>query len=554
MTSEALAGLFSTDEGVNDFMSWLKEDSGYSKAEKKTVLRRIVDFFDRIIEAIKETIQNGELSKTAREFAQMQADKAAEIREMFLEALDGINGKKRESAGSETKDSRKKSYVSRDGHFLSYRETGGSDAHEQALRWSARDSVKDGDKKLAYCNGSWYIIIKDLSDLEGYQVGKKINGEKYERKEREIREYNRKRHESDMVQQVDEYHSDYKRSNSSSNGGYGSDVNGSEYKTKGGQVRSVDRATSQREKTRIGSGQNTFGSNENWGRTGTERLTDSEVKNSLKLTDSEGNELSEEQRKFFENSKVRDEDGNLLVVYHGTDADFTVFDRTKGRSSMDIQGSFFSPWELDASGYGADVKAYYLDIKNPASEGVAYKALNKFKGQNYAGVKAREYLESLGYDGVNNSGEEYIAFNPQQIKSIDNLNPTDNPDIRYSLRQSLGITNEGDSNSSLLSQNEEYRKLISELQTQLGKRHFVDAKKVQTLARVIKEDYRSTIRTDELSAMLGDFYDSVANNKGLSWDVVRIKTREIAEAVVSKSKNSFCNFSFNPRSLYKGAT
>ena len=38
----------------------------------------------------------------------MQADKAAEIREMFLEALDGINGKKRKNTESETKDSRKK--------------------------------------------------------------------------------------------------------------------------------------------------------------------------------------------------------------------------------------------------------------------------------------------------------------------------------------------------------------------------------------------------------------------------------------------------------------
>ncbi len=37
--------------------------------------------------------------------------------------------------------------------------------------------------------------------------------------------------------------------------------------------------------------------------------------------------------------------------------------------------------------------------------------------------------------------------------------------------------------------------------------------------------------------MLGSFYSSIANNKGLSWDVVKIKTREIAEAVVSKSKN-----------------
>lgn len=52
------------------------------------------------------------------------------------------------------------------------------------------------------------------------------------------------------------------------------------------------------------------------------------------------------------NPELLDEDGKPLVVYHGTDADFTVFDRTKGRSSMDIQGMFFSPWELDAQGYG----------------------------------------------------------------------------------------------------------------------------------------------------------------------------------------------------------
>ena len=161
---------------------------------------------------------------------------------------------------------------------------------------------------------------------------------------------------------------------------------------------------------------------------------DVNTKNSLKLTDSEGNELSAEQQEFFKNSKVRDEDGNLLVVYHGTDADFTVFDRTKGRSTMDIQGSFFSPWEIDAQGYGSEVKPYYLNITNPAGEGAAYKALNRFKGQNDAGVKAREYLESLGYDGVSNSDEEYIAFYPSQIKSIDNLSPTENPDIRYSLK------------------------------------------------------------------------------------------------------------------------
>ena len=49
---------------------------------------------------------------------------------------------------------------------------------------------------------------------------------------------------------------------------------------------------------------------------------------------------------------VLNEDGTPKVFYHGTDADFSVFDPTKSRSNMDIQGSFFSPWELDAAGYG----------------------------------------------------------------------------------------------------------------------------------------------------------------------------------------------------------
>lgn len=150
--------------------------------------------------------------------------------------------------------------------------------------------------------------------------------------------------------------------------------------------------------------------------------------------DSEGRELSEAQQEFFKDSKVRDDEGRLLTVYHGSDKEFFVFDRTKARANMDIQGSFFSPWEIDAQGYGGKVGEYYLNIVNPASEAMGYKALKKFQGQNGAGIKAREYLQSLGYDGVNNGGEEYIAFESNQIKSVTNQNPTENPDIRYSMR------------------------------------------------------------------------------------------------------------------------
>lgn len=94
--------------------------------------------------------------------------------------------------------------------------------------------------------------------------------------------------------------------------------------------------------------------------------------------DSEGRKLSEAQQEFFKDSKVRDEEGRLLTVYHGSDKEFFVFDRTKARANMDIQGSFFSPWEIDAQGYGGKVGEYYLNIVNPASEAMGYKALKKF--------------------------------------------------------------------------------------------------------------------------------------------------------------------------------
>ena len=142
-------------------------------------------------------------------------------------------------------------------------------------------------------------------------------------------------------------------------------------------------------------------------------------------------------------SKIVNEDGTPKVVYHGTDAEFDAFDVTKGRSTMDIQGAFFSPWDIDAGDYGENVGAYYLSIKNPAPEGVAYKALNMFKGQNNAGIKAREYLIQKGYDGVNNSDEEYIAFYPEQIKSAtDNIGLFDkeNPKYNYSLTAPTGLT------------------------------------------------------------------------------------------------------------------
>ena len=143
-----------------------------------------------------------------------------------------------------------------------------------------------------------------------------------------------------------------------------------------------------------------------------------------------------------EASKVVDENGEPLVVYHGSESNFDEFDTAKARANMDIQGMFFSPIQEEANDYGENVRAFFLNIKNPADYDTGYNALKNHKGENLAGEKARNDLMENGYDGVNNDGEEYIAFNPNQIKSATENTGAFSPDtnnIKYS-RDKAGIT------------------------------------------------------------------------------------------------------------------
>jgi hypothetical protein len=81
-------------------------------------------------------------------------------------------------------------------------------------------------------------------------------------------------------------------------------------------------------------------------------------------------------KKWFGDSKVVDPDGKPLVMYHGTDNEFSVF--TPGRvsqrsvmlSSFDVttSGFFFSPSEEDARSYGEKIIPAYLSVKRPLTD------------------------------------------------------------------------------------------------------------------------------------------------------------------------------------------
>lgn len=94
---------------------------------------------------------------------------------------------------------------------------------------------------------------------------------------------------------------------------------------------------------------------------------------SLKATDSTGRQLSEQQQAFFKDSKVRDAEGRLKTVYHGSSAQFTKFsaDFMSKNGSSEGQGFYFTDLKTMAQGYekdGGQLLEGYLDIKNPLSD------------------------------------------------------------------------------------------------------------------------------------------------------------------------------------------
>jgi hypothetical protein len=196
-----------------------------------------------------------------------------------------------------------------------------------------------------------------------------------------------------------------------------------------------------------------------------------------------------EFKQFFAGSKVVDEDGKPLVVYHGSPDfkgnAFTGKVERKNRAG-NVAGYYFTPYADEASDYAADRKTQqyqegsqvlpvYLNIKRPYIAGEsrvtpamkdAYLKEMIASNQHMSDERAAEWaktkvpffkdgrlpsadalngdgdamqriLKAGGYDGFKD-GRHWVAFESSQVKSsIGNVGTygSGNPDIRYSLRQ-----------------------------------------------------------------------------------------------------------------------
>lgn len=168
-------------------------------------------------------------------------------------------------------------------------------------------------------------------------------------------------------------------------------------------------------------------------------------------------------------SKVMNErTGEPLVAYHGTGAEFNVFDKNKAGTGNDKglrgKGFYFSPNRTTSESYGEKIIGAYVSLKNPfrpsdftSAEEVAEHLINKLSEQGYEDYTVDPFifnvgnsfsvrsqyagtfssiLKDAGYDGIlYPNRQEIVAFNSNQIKSAtDNIGAfsKENDDIRFS--------------------------------------------------------------------------------------------------------------------------
>ena len=89
LTNDAVSGLFSTDEGVEQFAKWLSDNK--TEAEKKSIIETIADFLKSVIEKIKSVIATSNLQTAARDAMKMEQKRADHIRKQFLNMLDNAS-------------------------------------------------------------------------------------------------------------------------------------------------------------------------------------------------------------------------------------------------------------------------------------------------------------------------------------------------------------------------------------------------------------------------------------------------------------------------------
>lgn len=298
-----------------------------------------------------------------------------------------------------------------------------------------------------------------------------------------------------------------------------------------------------------------------------------DVRFSRPVQDSEGRNLSEGQQEFFKDSKLKDEYGRLLVMYHGTpQGGFTVF--KPDISYFTANRDYAEEYARASSGnsrvnytHDPEHKVYevYLNAKKPFD--TRDPKVRKVWEQEFFGKYSRTPLTDRGlldwtdgydiwdfiddndldYDAVlldegsvpnGNGGTKwrgisYTVRDKNQIKNVDNKAPTDDSDIR----RDIGIDDYVTDQELWSDYYDTKKSLIEVLRSgnEILKHSDIDKTAVRRIAREIKEQYHSSIDVNELAEDLAKVFRYAQGQNYIDYDDLATVISEVASPVIDGS-------------------
>lgn len=151
-----------------------------------------------------------------------------------------------------------------------------------------------------------------------------------------------------------------------------------------------------------------------------------------------------EGKPFVQHLKANDDE--LGTIYYYKDVDPELTDRFV--SEFKQKAEKYIPNKIQDLAYGDPYELFKSDIyamegKRPYDANVAgigsglenslettRKFVEKLKSEGYDGIVIKN--TSYDSDTLGGKNDQYVVFDPEQIKDVNNLNPTTNPDINYS--------------------------------------------------------------------------------------------------------------------------
>lgn len=144
--------------------------------------------------------------------------------------------------------------------------------------------------------------------------------------------------------------------------------------------------------------------------------------------DNQGRKLSQQQQDFFKNSTVRDKNGNLLTLFHGTKNDFTVFDINKSGQSNSVEataGFWFTENKKGAEQFSNEVwygdndtaksMEVYLNLENPkiyenVDNSKKIQTIEKEQKEIYSQLRHYNDKYNVTFDIITNQPEQNVFY------------------------------------------------------------------------------------------------------------------------------------------------